>query len=175
MRVYGVFRRLFFLGRMRLSSFHASVHTKGGFFLWFLRVSRFHAGTRIKSATRFRMPLLPPACPMTETAVWQQSAWSKVSNHPYYQSKPPTWAAQFISCISFELHRANLLTRAGVYPSLQSLETLPFFDSLIPCKTSNRYGYWFLWFTRTTSQIPFLHETLATAAQKMSKKWMVTF
>ena len=32
MRVYGVFRRLFFLGRMRLSSFHASVHTKGGFF-----------------------------------------------------------------------------------------------------------------------------------------------
>ena len=42
------------------------------------------------------MPLLPPACPMTETAVWQQSAWSKVSNHPYYQSKPPTWAAQFL-------------------------------------------------------------------------------
>ena len=148
MRVYGVFRRLFFLGRMRLSSFHASVHTKGGFFLWFLRVSRFHAGTRIKSATRFRMPLLPPACPMTETAVWQQSAWSKVSNHPYYQSKPPTWAAQFISCISFELHRANLLTRAGVYPSLQSLETLPFFDSLIPCKTSNRYGYWFFCFSQ---------------------------
>ena len=35
MRVYGVFRRLFFLDRM---------------------------------------PLLPPACPMTETAVWQQSA-----------------------------------------------------------------------------------------------------
>nr|DAY07153.1 MAG TPA: hypothetical protein [Caudoviricetes sp.] len=33
MRVYGIFRRLFFLGRMRLSSFHASVHTKGGFFL----------------------------------------------------------------------------------------------------------------------------------------------
>lgn len=27
MRVYGVFRRLFFLGRMRLSSFHASVHS----------------------------------------------------------------------------------------------------------------------------------------------------
>ena len=57
MRVYGVFRRLFFLDRI---------------------------------------PLLPPACPMTETAVWQQSAWSKVSNHPYYQSKPPTWAAQFL-------------------------------------------------------------------------------
>ena len=73
MRVYGVFRRLFFLGRMRLSSFHASVHTKGGFFLWFLQVSRFHAGTRIKSATRFRMPLLPPACPMTETVVWHSA------------------------------------------------------------------------------------------------------
>ena len=27
MRAYGVFRRLFFLGRMRLSSFHASVHS----------------------------------------------------------------------------------------------------------------------------------------------------
>ena len=27
MRVYGVFCRLFFLGRMRLSSFHASVHS----------------------------------------------------------------------------------------------------------------------------------------------------
>ena len=27
MRGYGVFRRLFFLGRMRLSSFHASVHS----------------------------------------------------------------------------------------------------------------------------------------------------
>ena len=27
MRVYGVFSRLFFLGRMRLSSFHASVHS----------------------------------------------------------------------------------------------------------------------------------------------------
>lgn len=33
MRVYGVFRRLFFLGRMRLSSFHASVHTRRIFFV----------------------------------------------------------------------------------------------------------------------------------------------